>query len=135
MNYAAMLPIPTGETFSGWATKWVIQISEDVQSVLPTRDGNALTERNERFGAYLATLSIILSAYSERLTFLRSEFAKANPPPDKGIKAWEASADEAMGETKTTYDFLSQLYDVISKRSSIAQSNIRRLESEIRNIG
>jgi hypothetical protein len=135
LAYGKLLPIPPGQTISGWVPTWVEVIAPDIQEIISSSDVDALRERNEKLSSYLATLGIIRCAYAEQIGKKKAEYARANPPPDKGIKAWEAAADEALGETKNTYDLLTEIYESTAKRISVTQTNLRSRSSEASSIG
>jgi hypothetical protein len=126
-----MLPIPAGTSFSTWAEKWLKEIKVDMDSVLKDDQVVELRERNERLSSYLGSMQVILVTYKTKIDADAMVYTRANPPPDKvGIRAWEAERDASLGELLRTYDFITKLYDVVSKRASIAQSTMRSRTAE-----
>ena len=130
IDFAKLLPIPKGMTVSGWAAEWLEEIAPLVQSVVSTSEPHKLRERNEKLSAYLSTLSVLRMSYQSKITEIKAKYAEDNPPPDKGIKAWEAALDAHLGDLKVTYDFFNDQYDVIAKRISVTQTNLRSLQPE-----
>lgn len=131
MNYGKLLPIKDGASISGWAAGWIEAIAPEIQEIIDSSDVDRLRDRNEKLSGYLVTLGIIRCAFAEQLGKLRAKYAVDNPPPDKGIKAWEAACDAAMGDVKQTYDLLTEIYESTSKRISVTQTNLRSRSAEV----
>lgn len=135
MNYLKLLPIKKGDSFSTWVEGWIQEISSDMTSIVKDTDTIELRERNERLSSYLATMQTILAAYKVQLDKETAVYTQANPPPDKGVRAWEASLGIHLAKYQQTYDFIKSWYDVISKRLSVSQSSMRSRSGEASSVG
>ena len=131
MNVANLLPIPAGTTFSTWAEKWLKEIAADLQSQLT--DVHKMRERNERFGAYLPTLSMILAQYGQQMDKVRASFKAANAPGDKESKtAYNERVEEPVTDLKRVYHLIERLHDDILTRLSVSQTNIRSVTEQVK---
>ena len=126
-----MLPIPSGSSFSEWAEAWLISIAPEIRSI--ENDPNKVRDRNEKFSAFLPTLTSILAVYGEHIDKLRADFVRNNPQGDKeGPQAYGKRVDAAVAEYERMYDFVQALHKDISTRLSVAQTFIRTLTEQVR---
>jgi hypothetical protein len=135
MEHGLLLPIEPGGSISGWAPRWMTDVAPALQEIIDPDDVAALRERNEHLSAYLVTLGILRCAYTAQMIKQKAKFAALSPPPDKGIKAWEAAFDEYLGDIKVTYDIITELYESTSKRISVTQTNLRSRSTEVTGLG
>ena len=127
----SLLPIPAGRDFAKWAPEWISSIKDDLYSILED-DPEALRKRNERYGAYLPTITTLVGIYRIRAREARDTFYRDNPKPEKGIKEWEERRDAETAKLRYMYEWLVDIREDIMKRISVAQSNLALHREEMK---
>lgn len=134
MGFLASL-LPIGEDkFEVWAPKWISSIYGDLSSIVED-DNDAIKRRNERFGAYLPTVSTLISIYRIRSREARDRFYRENPKPEKGIKEWEERRDAQTSKLRYMHEWLVTLREDIQKRISVSQTNLGVYRTEVQTFG
>ena len=126
-----MLPIPKGSTFSKWCETWLKEIKDDIYSIIED-DPNAVKLRNERFGAYLPTISTLVTIYRFKAREEREAFYREHPKPPSGIKEWEERRDAVTSQWRYMTDFLTALREDLQRRISVSQTTLSVYKEELK---
>lgn len=131
MAYLQSLLPMGGKEFSKWAPEWISSIKDDLYSILED-DPEALRKRNERYGAYLPTISTLIAIYRIRAREARDTFYRDNPKPEKGIKEWEERRDAMTSKYRYMHEWLIEIREDIMKRISVSQTALAVYREEVK---
>ncbi len=120
-----------GKEFSKWAPEWISSIKDDLYSIIED-DPASVRKRNERFGAYLPTISTLIAIYRVRAREARDTFYRENPKPEKGIKEWEERRDAETAKFRYMNEWLITIREDLMKRISVSQTNLGVYREEVK---
>lgn len=116
------------------AEQWLKEVMDDLTSIIQD-DPDALSKRNERFGAYLVYLTTLVSRYRFIARNQRDLYEKDTPRPDKGVKQWEEARDSRTASARYYVDFLSSLREDLQTRISLGQTALNWHRQNLHNAG
>lgn len=123
--------MPPGSEFTKWAPLWIKSIKDDLNSIIED-DPALVLARNERFAAYLPTISTLIAIYRLRAREERDAFYKNYSKPEKGIKEWEERRDSLTSKYRYMAEWLVKIREDVMKRISVSQTNLGVYREEVK---
>jgi hypothetical protein len=124
MKLIELLPIPKGSEFQDWCSKWLVEMSTDLNSII-VDDPDAMAKRNERLAAYLGTLTTVKAIYRERARNARNKFYETQSRGSRTVKEFEEARDRDTAAYRYMRDLVDDLHSDILSRISVSQTNLR----------